>query len=66
MILIRFPNMDAKRRALGFLPGRFAGTSYASGEMLVPPEALAALASEGIPFSVSGRWVGTPDFSRHR
>jgi hypothetical protein len=54
MIQIRFPNIDAKKRALGFLPGRFSCTSYASGEMLVPPEALAALANAGIPFSVEG------------
>jgi hypothetical protein len=54
MIQIRFPDMDAKRRALGFLAGRFPCTSYKTGEMLVPPEALAALATAAIPFTVEG------------
>jgi hypothetical protein len=51
MIVIRFPNPESKRRALGFLPGRFPFTSWSTGEMLVPE---AALAVEGIPFSVEG------------
>jgi hypothetical protein len=54
MIIIRFPDAAAKRRALGWLPGRFSFKSWATGEMLVPPEALAQLAVEGIPFSVEG------------
>jgi hypothetical protein len=54
MVLIRFPDIDAKKRALGFLPGRFSCTSYRTGEMLVPHEALAALAMAGILFSVEG------------
>src|SRR5262249_11599060 len=40
MIVIRFPNLEAKRRALGFLPGRFSFTSWSNGEMLVPEAAL--------------------------
>lgn len=55
MIRIRFTDPAAKFRALGFLPGRFSFKSWASGEMLVPEEALAALAREGIPFFVEGR-----------
>jgi len=54
MIIIRFPDRKAKRRALGYLPGRFSFKSWASGEMMVPEEALASLAVEGIPFSVEG------------
>ena len=54
MILIRFPDADAKRRALGFLPGRFSFTSYGTGEILVPETALSELAVAGIPFSVEG------------
>jgi hypothetical protein len=50
MVLIRFPNTEAKRRALGYLPGRFSFKSWASGEMLVPEAALPYLAVEGIPF----------------
>ena len=55
MILIRFPDVDAKRRALGFLAGRFSFKSWTSGEMTVPETALAPLAAENIPFSVEGQ-----------
>jgi hypothetical protein len=54
MIIIRFPDAQTKRRALGYLPGRFSFKSWASGEMMVPETALAFLAVEGIPFSVEG------------
>jgi hypothetical protein len=54
MIIIRFPDDKAKRRALGFLPGRFSFKSWATGEMMVPERALPYLAVEGIPFSVEG------------
>ena len=54
MILIRFPDADVERRALGFLAGRFSFKSWASGEMLVPEDALAFLAIQGIPFAVEG------------
>ena len=53
MVLIRFPDIDAKRRALGFLPGRFSSKSWASGEMLVPQAALHYLETEGIPFTIA-------------
>ena len=55
MILIRFPDADAKRRALGYLAGRFSFKSWASGEMTVPETALVYLASENIPFCVEGQ-----------
>ena len=54
MITIRFPDATSKHRALGYLAGRFSFKSFATGEMLVPPDALAALALEGIPFHVEG------------
>jgi hypothetical protein len=54
MILIRFPNPEAKRAALGRLAGRFSFKSYASGDMLVLEDALAFLAVEGIGFTVQG------------
>jgi hypothetical protein len=54
MIVIRFPDADAKRQALGKLPGRFTFKSWATGEMMVPEDALAFLAVEGIPFTVEG------------
>lgn len=54
MIVIRFPDRDTERRALGFLAGRFSFTTRASGETLVPHTALSALAAEGIRFTVEG------------
>jgi hypothetical protein len=54
MIRIRFPDSASKRRALGFLAGRFSFKSWANGESLVPDHALPALAREGIPYSVEG------------
>jgi hypothetical protein len=54
MVQIRFPDLEAKRRALGYLAGRFPFTSYRTGEMLVPSEALAELALAAIPYSVEG------------
>jgi hypothetical protein len=54
MILIRFPDDEQKRKALGGLAGRFSFKSWATGEVLVPEAALPFLAVEGIPFSVEG------------
>ena len=54
MILIRFPNTESKRSALAQLAGRFSFTSRAGGEMLVPEDALAFLAVQGIPFTAEG------------
>jgi hypothetical protein len=54
MIRIRFTDLDAKKRALGRLAGRFPFTSWATGEMLVPEQALGFLATENISFKVEG------------
>ncbi len=54
MIRIHFTDLEAKRRALGFLAGRFSFKSWATGEMIVPEPALASLAREGISFIVKG------------
>ncbi len=54
MILIRFPNPESKRAALGRLAGRFSFKCYASGEMLVPEDALPFLAVQGVGFTVEG------------
>lgn len=54
MVLIRFPNPNDKLKALGYLPGRFAFKSWATGEMIVPEAALPFLAVEGITFMVEG------------
>jgi hypothetical protein len=53
-IIIRFPDAEVKKRALGKLAGRFSGKSWASGEMMVPEAALPYLAIEGIQFMVEG------------
>lgn len=55
MVVIRFPDAQTERRALGFLTGRFPGKTWADGNTLVPEEALAHLAMEGIEFIVKGR-----------
>jgi hypothetical protein len=54
MIVIRFPDEQAKRNALSFLIGRYSFKSWSSGEMIVPDFALSALALEGISFTVEG------------
>jgi len=54
MIVIHFTDEEAERRALGYLPGRFSFTSWATGKMLVPDAALGHLASQGIRFQVEG------------
>src|SRR5437868_2954198 len=54
MVLIRFPDIEIERRALGFLARRFSGKTWSSGQTLVPKAALAALRQEGIPFIVEG------------
>jgi hypothetical protein len=54
MIIIRFTDDASKRRALGYLAGRFSFKSWATGEMMVPPAALPYLAVEGISYQVEG------------
>jgi len=45
---------DTERRGLGFLIGRFSFKSWASGETMVPEEAVIFLAKQGISFTVEG------------
>ena len=54
MIIITFPDDGSKRRALGYLSGRFPFKSWATGEMMVPEEALSHLTLEGIPYTALG------------
>jgi hypothetical protein len=54
MVIIRFKDDATKRRALGWLAGRFSFKSWSGGQMLVPEAALSALAVEGIPFISEG------------
>ena len=61
MILIRFTDTQAERRALGYLAGRFPFKTWAGGETLVPESALASLAVAGITFTV----VGPPTYEQN-
>lgn len=54
MVRIHFPNPELERKALGFLAGRFSFKTWSNGETLVPESALAAMAVEGIPYTVEG------------
>jgi len=55
MVLIRFSDPESKRKALGFLGGRFSFKSWATGEVAIPESALPYLALENIPLSVGGQ-----------
>lgn len=54
MVILRFQVIEMRRRALGYLVGRFPGKSWATGEVMIPEWALPYLAAEGIIFSVEG------------
>jgi hypothetical protein len=60
MIIIRFANQEMKRRALGYLTGRFSFKSWATGEMMVPEASLPFMAAEGIQYFVEGALGGPP------
>jgi len=53
-VIIRFPDAETERKALGKLVGRFSGKSWTTGETMVPDVALSFLAAEGIKFTVEG------------
>jgi len=55
MVVIRFPDADAERRALGYLAGRFSFVTRDDGDTLVPESAVAALAAQDIRFEVKGK-----------
>jgi len=55
MVTIEFANEATMKKALGFLLGRFSGKVLRSGEIIVPDDALAALADQNIAFMVKGR-----------
>ncbi len=52
--MIRFIDDAGKRRAIARLIGRFSFKSWASGQMLVPEDALPELAVHSIPFISEG------------
>ena len=55
MVMIRFADPQMEIRALGYLAGRFSFKTWASGDTMIPQEALAPLAAEGFQFTVKGR-----------
>jgi len=55
MVIVRFPNVQMRRKALAFIMRHFSGKSWKSGEVMVPEVALPHLAAEGIVFTVQGR-----------
>ena len=55
MVVITFPDQASRKKALGVLFGRFSGRALKSGEIIVPEAALAALAANGISFTVQGK-----------
>jgi hypothetical protein len=55
MVVITFADKETRKKALGFLFGRFSGKALKSGEILVPEAALAALADQNISFTVQGK-----------
>ncbi len=52
--MIKFPDRETEKKALGFLLRRFSGHLLKSGEHIVPEAALEALADQKIPFTVDG------------
>lgn len=54
MILIRFPNEEAKDRALELLLCDYPFKSWQTGELLLSEEALPMLARENVPFVFEG------------
>jgi hypothetical protein len=55
MVVIRFPDRETEKEALGFLIGHFSGRVLRTGEHIVPEAALEALAEENISFTVLGK-----------
>ena len=60
MIVIRFPDVEMERKALGKLVGRFTFKTWSNGETMVPQSALSYLASENLSFTV----LGTAEYER--
>lgn len=54
MVSITFADRQVKRRAIGYLAGRFSARVLRSGELIVPEPAVEALAAENYSFTVQG------------
>ena len=55
MFVIQFSDRETEIKGLAFLVGRFSGKVLRDGLHLVPEPALAALASQNIPYAVKGK-----------
>ena len=55
MVVITFPDRVTRRTALGFLLGRFSGKAFRTGEVIIPEDALEALAERNFEFTVKGK-----------
>jgi len=55
LVVITFPDKDTRRKGLGFLLGRFSGKALKPGEVIIPEEALEALAEQNFEFTVKGK-----------
>jgi hypothetical protein len=54
MVIIRFQNADAEKRALGWLAGRFSFKTWNNGDLMLHESTLPYLAREGVSFTVKG------------
>jgi hypothetical protein len=54
MVIIRFDEVEAEKRALGWLAGRFSFKSWANGDLMVHERVLEHLARQSVPFRVKG------------
>jgi hypothetical protein len=55
MVAIKFADIDTQDEAVGFLATHFPVRLLRSGEVIVPEEALQALAGESFSFTVIGK-----------
>jgi hypothetical protein len=54
MVIIRFDDEEAEKRALGWLAGRFSFKTWSNGDLMLHERVLPCLAREGITFRVQG------------
>ena len=54
MVIIRFDDAEAEKRAMDYLVDHYPFKTWANGDLMVPEPALGELAVEGIVFRVKG------------
>ena len=57
MVIVRFPSVQMRRKALAFIMRNCSGKSWKSGEVMVPETALPHMAAKGIVFTVDGQAI---------